>query len=60
MLEADKVSREKVPSTEAISVIFLHSYSAVPLKPYCPHYNQTWGHIAQTNGWKSQLRAAEF
>lgn len=51
MLEADKdSSKEKVLSTEAVADKFLHSYSAVPLKSYCSHYNQT---VAQTDGWKS-------
>lgn len=60
MLEADKGSREKVPNTEAVSDTFLHFYSTVCLKSYCPRYNQTCGHIDQTNAWKSQLKAAGF
>lgn len=60
MLEAEKGSWEKIPSTEAITDISLHSCSAFFFKSYCPHYNQTCRHGVQTNGWKSPLRAARF
>lgn len=55
MLEEDKGSREKVPSTEAILDTLVHSSSAVPIQSYCPGYKQKGAHIAQTNDWKPQL-----
>lgn len=55
MLEADKGSREKAPSPEALLDIFVHACSAVPLQPCCPAQKHKCAPVADAEHWKSQL-----